>query len=101
MPMGHSLNEPLRAIPPWRIEVRIKGNLQLTEQAELKAYVLQRGGIFRAEDRSDHTLWSIDMPADGATAVIAQAHVATTLARIVKGDRVDSALLGIKRGWRA
>lgn len=101
MPQGHSLSEPVKAIPPWRLEVRIKGNLLLGEQAELKAYVLQRGGTFRAEDRSDHTLWSIDMPTDGATALIAQQHVAATLARIIRGDRVDSILLGCKRGWRA
>lgn len=101
MPMGHSLNEPLHAIPAWRLEVRIKGNLLLGEQAELKAYVLRRGGIFRAEDRSDHTLWSMELPTDGATAVLAQAHMAATLARIVRGDRVDSILMGCKRGWRA
>lgn len=101
MPMGYSQNEPLRAIPPWQLEIRIKGHLLLSEQAELKAYVLQRGGIFKTEDRSDHTLWSIEMPTDGATAVIAQQHLAATLARIVRGDRIDSMLTGIKRGWRA
>ena len=101
MPMGYSQNEPLRAIPPWRLEVRIKGNLLLTEQAQLKAYVLQRGGTFRAEDRPDHTLWSIEVSADGATAVIAQQHVTAMLVRIIRGDRIDSILVGCKRGWRA
>lgn len=101
MPMGYSLSEPVRAIPAWRFEVRIKGHLLLSEQAELKAYILGRGGVFRAEDRADHTLWSMEVPADGPTAAVAQLHISTTLARIIRGDRVDTMLIGLKRGYRA
>lgn len=98
MPMGRSQNEPVRPPPPWRVDIKIRGNLLLSEQAALKAFVITRGGVIRDEPRGEDIVYLIQMPSAGPNCQRIIAHVADRVAQAVHGDRIEAMIVGCRRG---
>lgn len=97
MPKG-----PVPAVPVvparWHVDIWVRGNLLLSQEAALKGWIATRRGLFvRTLEGHEDTAWHGRFSSTGANGLLVHDWVSQRLRALCPGDRIDAVKIEVKR----
>lgn len=95
---GQSERPPVAVSVRWELTVKLAGELVISDQRRLHAYVIARGGTVAHAVHGEQDQWTLRLPSNAPTAALALEIIVKALVAAVPADRIDNLLIhGIRR----